>query len=64
MKRLWVHEVFRVYYDRLVDAGDGDWLYKETRKVMKEKLNEDFDQLFIHLDFDGDGKVSVFIYFV
>ena len=24
---------------------------------MKAQLNEDFDQLFIHLDFDGDGKV-------
>ena len=58
MKRLWCHEVFRVYYDRLTDSNDHTWLFEECRKVMKEKLNEDFDQLFIHLDFDGDGKVT------
>ena len=57
MKRLWVHEVFRVYYDRLIDSEDHAWLFEETRKIMKAQLNEDFDQLFIHLDFDGDGKV-------
>ena len=51
--------MFRVYYDRLVDSTDHNWLYETTRKVLKEKLNEDMDQLFIHLDFDSDGKVSM-----
>ena len=27
------------------------------REVVKTKMREDFDQLFIHLDFDGDGTV-------
>ncbi|ELU17469.1 hypothetical protein CAPTEDRAFT_228350 [Capitella teleta] len=58
MKRLWVHEVFRVYYDRLVDDPDRDWLYECVRTTTKEKLKEDFDQLFIHLDVAGDGKVK------
>ena len=47
----------RVYYDRLVDNADRKWLYEFIRETCKSRFKEDFDQLFIHLDFDGDGKV-------
>ena len=53
-----IFQVFRVYYDRLIDDPDRDWLYKTMRDIIKNRLREDFDQLFIHLDYDGDGKVS------
>jgi dynein heavy chain len=41
-----------------VDDADRNWLFNYARDVSKNQLREDFDQLFIHLDFDNDGKVT------
>ncbi|XP_046853910.1 dynein axonemal heavy chain 12-like isoform X2 [Xenia sp. Carnegie-2017] len=51
--RLWAHEVYRVFYDRLVDDKDRAWLHSSLKKATKEHFKEDFDGLFKHL---GDGK--------
>ena len=58
MIRLWVHEIFRVYYDRLVDDSDRKWLYETMIKVMTEKLGENFHAVFSHLDQKRAGIVS------
>uniref|UniRef100_A0A3Q4BIM9 Dynein axonemal heavy chain 12 n=1 Tax=Mola mola TaxID=94237 RepID=A0A3Q4BIM9_MOLML len=47
--RLFVHEVFRVYYDRLVDDDDRAWLYHLMNDIVKTHFKESFDQLFDHL---------------
>jgi dynein heavy chain, axonemal len=44
-KRLWVHEVFRVFYDRLVDDKDRQWLLKQVKATVKGVLREDFNTL-------------------
>lgn len=49
MIRLFVHEVFRVYYDRLVDDKDRAWLYQLMNSVLKDHFKESFDQVFDHL---------------
>ncbi|XP_048346084.1 dynein axonemal heavy chain 12 isoform X2 [Sphaerodactylus townsendi] len=49
MIRLFVHEVFRVFYDRLVNDVDRAWLFKLTKEVVKEHFKESFDGIFTHL---------------
>ncbi|XP_028312358.1 dynein heavy chain 12, axonemal [Gouania willdenowi] len=46
MIRLFVHEVFRVFYDRLVDKDDQSWLYKQMNRILKDHFKESFEQVF------------------
>ncbi|XP_017769725.1 PREDICTED: dynein heavy chain 7, axonemal-like [Nicrophorus vespilloides] len=45
-KRLWVHEILRVYADRLVDDADRDWLYNTLHDVARSRLEENLNTLF------------------
>eukprot|EP00794_Sanderia_malayensis_P007414 gene7414-8234_t len=49
LKRLWVHEVYRVFYDRLVDDHDRKWLHVNIGHAVKEHFKEDFGGLFQNL---------------
>ncbi|XP_063980239.1 dynein axonemal heavy chain 7-like [Diachasmimorpha longicaudata] len=46
MKRLWVHEVLRVYGDRLVDENDVNWLVEQITKTLKDRMDDDINVLF------------------
>ncbi|NXH14929.1 DYH12 protein, partial [Bucco capensis] len=49
MIRLFVHEVFRVFYDRLVEDDDRAWLFNLMKGIVKEHFKEAFDSVFAHL---------------
>ena len=57
MKRLWVHEAMRVYYDRLVDDEDKSALFQVVRKTAQSKMKENFSDLFRSLKPEG-GEVT------
>lgn len=57
LKRLWIHEVLRVYQDRLIDDGDRTWIYEALQGICERDLGEDFHKLLSRLDVDGDGIV-------
>lgn len=63
MKRLWVHEVLRVYGDRLVDDADREWMVKALHEICLEHLNEDLDDMFAHLSEAGERAVSLDLVF-
>jgi len=60
MKRLWVHEILRVYYDRLVDDSDCSWFFENLYLVCKEFLNENMNDMFVHLTNGKSGTVNLF----
>ncbi|XP_034234713.1 dynein heavy chain 7, axonemal isoform X2 [Thrips palmi] len=53
MKRLWVHEVLRVYYDRLVDDNDRSWLINTLHAICKPRLSEDLNKMFSRIATPG-----------
>ncbi len=56
MIRLFVHELYRVFYDRLVDDQDRAWLFSLISNIVKEHFKENFDTVFEHLK-DGNKPV-------
>uniref|UniRef100_A0A8D1WK46 Dynein axonemal heavy chain 12 n=1 Tax=Sus scrofa TaxID=9823 RepID=A0A8D1WK46_PIG len=49
MTRLFVHEVLRVFYDRLINDNDRFWLFTLTRNVVRDHFKESFENIFSHL---------------
>lgn len=47
--RLWVHEVLRVFSDRLIDHSDRYWLFYTIKDIIETILKERFDVMFEHL---------------
>ena len=57
MRRLWVHEVLRVFGDRLVDQEDISWLVKQIRLTLNSRMNVLMEELFEDLLPSQKGKI-------
>ena len=58
MVRLWVHETYRVFGDRLVDDSDSVWLFNEVKKVSQEVFRMDLNVNCAHLKAKGHTEVD------
>lgn len=57
MARLWTHEVWRVFADRLINDDDRQLMLRSVREIMRKELGLNFDTVFEHLDKpDAEGK--------
>lgn len=63
MARLWAHEVWRVFSDRLTNQADKMVIFNAIRDSVKRHYQLNFDTVFEHLDIldrngKGDGKID------
>nr|XP_023012338.1 LOW QUALITY PROTEIN: dynein heavy chain 7, axonemal-like [Leptinotarsa decemlineata] len=56
--RIWVHEVLRVFYDRLVEEKDQDWVYDRLRILVRDYFRENFEQALDNLPRNDAGVVT------
>ena len=56
--RLWVHEVWRVFGDRLTNEDDKNLLLESVRSMSKRHFVPNFDLVFASYDSNKDGKVN------
>lgn len=62
MKRLWIHEILRVYYDRLVDDSDCSWFFDKLCFVCKEYLNENINDILVNMTNGENERGSVCVF--
>lgn len=64
MKRLWVHEILRVFGDRLIDETDIKWLVSQIARTLNERMEISIEELFEDLlPKTGDAKTVSSGYF-
>jgi dynein heavy chain, axonemal len=55
---LWLHEAYRVFYDRLVDDTDRKWIFDYSKQAVKKHFGMEFDSAFKEYDANHDGRVE------
>lgn len=56
--RLWVHEVLRVFGDRMSHEADKEWLFLRIRDAVKSNFKDSFEVAFDHLPKFDNGRIT------
>ncbi|XP_045466215.1 dynein axonemal heavy chain 7-like isoform X2 [Harmonia axyridis] len=56
--KIWMHEVMRVIYDRLIDTSDKTWLLDKAKQVIKDVFRENFEMVFENLLKEQKGETE------
>jgi len=65
MVQLWVHEILRVFYDRLVDEKDNNWMLGLLKQILPQCFECEFDKLMQfcnkeHKEGDADKELTIY----
>lgn len=58
LMRLWVHEVYRVFYDRLVDDKDRLKFFEIVKQTLHQYFKVNIDKLLSHLSKSGGSLMD------
>ncbi|GAB1862505.1 Dynein heavy chain 3, axonemal [Camponotus japonicus] len=56
--RLWIHEIYRVFHDRLIDDTDRETLFKMVRHTCYDQLRQPLDKVLANLLKPGEKMIT------
>ncbi|XP_054010575.1 dynein axonemal heavy chain 7-like [Hylaeus anthracinus] len=56
--RLWAHEIWRVFGDRILDNNDKDWLFVQIRDIVKCHFKDSFETAFDYLPKSEKNQIT------
>ncbi|CAK9814005.1 Dynein axonemal heavy chain 7 [Anthophora quadrimaculata] len=56
--RLWAHEIWRVFGDRMLDHSDKEWLFLQIKNISKSHFKDSFETVFDYLPKFDNNEIT------